>query len=111
MENSLNLRDGSNVITDKQFKCGDSIVLSLKEGEKDQIIDHFPFQTGNVAMIIGGKHSGVVGRITERIPVPGSLPNRIILKDEQNGETFETIEEYVVMVGRESPIDHWRIEE
>jgi len=108
----LNLRDGSNVITDRQFKSGDSIVLSLKEGEKDQIIEHFPFQAGNMAMIIGGKHSGVVGRITERIPVPGSLPNRVVFKDEQNGETFETIEEYVVMVGRESPaIDRWGIEE
>jgi len=108
----LNLRDGSNVITDKQYKSGDSVVLSLKEGQANQIIDHFPFQTGNVAMIIGGKHSGVVGRITERISVPGSLSNRVILKDEQSGETFETVEEYVVMVGRESPaIDRWGIEE
>ena len=108
----LNLRDGSNVITDQQYKSGDSIVLSLKDGEKNKIVGHFPFQTGNMAMIIGGKHSGIVGRVTECITVPGSLPNRVILKDEQSGETFETIEEYVVMVGRESPaIDRWGIEE
>ncbi|MDD1724717.1 MAG: 30S ribosomal protein S4e [Methanospirillum sp.] len=108
----LNLRDGSNVITDKSYKSGDSIVLSLKEGEKNQILDHFPFMTGNMAMIIGGKHSGVVGRIMECIKVPGSLPNRVLLKDENSGETFETIDEYVVMVGRESPaIDRWGIEE
>ena len=108
----LNLRDGSNIITDKPYKSGDSIVLSLKEGEKNQIIDHFPFVTGNMAMIIGGKHSGVVGRITETIKVPGSLPNRVLLRDENSGETFETIDEYVVMVGRESPaIDRWGIEE
>ncbi|HOL40276.1 MAG TPA: 30S ribosomal protein S4e [Methanospirillum sp.] len=108
----LNLRDGSNVLTDKPYKPGDSIVLSLKEGQKNEIIDHFPFQTGNMAMIIGGKHSGVVGRIVEKIPVPGSLPNRVILKDERTGESFETIDEYVVMVGRESPaIERWGIEE
>ncbi len=108
----LNLRDGSNILTDKSYKPGDSVVLSLKEGHKNEIIDHFPFQAGNMAMIIGGKHSGVVGRIVERIPVPGSLPNRVILKDERSGETFETIDEYVVMVGRETPaIDRWGIEE
>lgn len=108
----LNLRDGSNILTDKSYNSGDSIVLSLKEGQKNQIVDHFPFQTGNMAMIIGGKHSGVVGRITECITVPGSLSNRVILKDEQSGEIFETIAEYVVMVGRESPaIDRWGIEE
>lgn len=108
----LNLRDGSNVLTDKPYKPGDSIVLSLKEEQKNEIIDHFPFQTGNMAMIIGGKHSGVVGRIVEKIPVPGSLPNRVILRDERTGESFETIDEYVVMVGRESPaIERWGIEE
>ena len=108
----LNLRDGSNIITDKSYKSGDSIVLSLKEGEKNQIIDHFPFQTGYMAMIIGGRHSGVVARITELITVPGSISNRVILTDESSGESFETIDEYVVMVGRESPaIDSWGIEE
>ena len=108
----LNLRDGSNVLTDKQYKSGDSIVLSLKEGQKNDIIDHFPFQAGNMAMIIGGKHSGVVGRIIERITVPGSISNRVILKNEKSGESFETIDDYVVMVGRESSaIDRWGIEE
>ena len=63
-------------------------------------------------MIIGGKHSGVIARITEKIKVPGSLSNRVILKDESNGENFETIDEYVVMIGREAPaIERWGIEE
>jgi len=108
----LNLRDGSNVLSDISCKTGDSVVLSLKEGEKNKVIDCFPFQIGNMAMIIGGKHSGVIARITERIEVPGSLPNRVILKDEINGVSFETIDEYVVMVGRETPaIERWGIEE
>jgi len=108
----LNLRDGSNVLSDISCKTGDSVVLSLKEGERNKIIDIFPFQIGNMAMIIGGKHSGVIARITERIEVPGSLSNRVILKDETNGENFETIDEYVVMVGRETPaIERWGIEE
>ena len=32
----LNLRDGSNILTDMPCKTGDSVVLSLKEGEKTQ---------------------------------------------------------------------------
>lgn len=108
----LNLRDGSNIIADNQYKAGDSIVLSLKESEKNKIIDHFPYQAGNMVMVIGGKHSGNIARVTERITVNGSLPNRVILKDEESGETFETIDEYVVAVGREkAAIDSWGIEE
>ncbi|HWQ67186.1 MAG TPA: 30S ribosomal protein S4e [Methanospirillum sp.] len=107
----LNLRDGSNIIADNTYKSGDSIVLSLKEGEVNKIIDHFPFQIGNVVMIIGGKHSGNIARITDRIIVPGSLPNRVLLKVDESGETFETIDEYVVMVGRDKPaLDTWGIE-
>ncbi|PKL60449.1 MAG: 30S ribosomal protein S4e, partial [Methanomicrobiales archaeon HGW-Methanomicrobiales-4] len=38
--------------------------------------------------------------------------NRVILKDEETGATFETIDEYVVAVGREKPaVDNWGIEE
>jgi small subunit ribosomal protein S4e len=108
----LNLRDGSNIIADNQYKAGDSIVLSLNESEKNKIIDHFPYVAGNMVMVIGGKHSGNIARVTERITVNGSLPNRVILKDEETGETFETIDEYVVAVGREkAAIESWGIEE
>ncbi len=108
----LNLRDGSNIIADNTYKSGDSIVLSLKDGEMNKIIDHFPYQAGNVVMVIGGKHSGNIARITERVIVNGSLPNRVILKDEESGDAFETIDEYVVTVGREkSAVDNWGIEE
>ena len=108
----LNLRDGTNVLADNSYRAGDSIVLSLKEGEMNRIIDHFPYQAGNMVMVIGGKHSGNIARISERIIVQGSLPNRVILSDEESGETFETIDEYVVTIGREKPaIESWGIEE
>jgi small subunit ribosomal protein S4e len=108
----LNLRDGTNIIADNSYKCGDSIVLSLKDDEMNKIIDHFPYQTGNMVMVIGGKHSGSIARVTELITVQGSLPNRVILTDEATGQTFETIDEYVVTIGRDKPaIDSWGIEE
>ena len=50
--------------------------------------------------------------ITDRVIVSGSLPNRVILKDEESGDTFETIDEYVVsLVGRNPAVDNWGIEE
>jgi small subunit ribosomal protein S4e len=51
-------------------------------------------------MIIGGKHSGKVGRIVEIIRTASPLPNRIVLVDDATDERFETIEDYIFMVGR-----------
>lgn len=108
----LNLRDGSNILGDDTYRPGDSVVLSLKDGDKNKILDHYPYKSGNMAMIIGGKHSGIIARVTERIKVPGSLPNRVILSNEETGEKFETIDDYVVMIGREKPaVENWGIEE
>lgn len=107
----LNLNYGANVLADNTYKPKDSIVLTLGEGEERlKIVDHFPFAVGNKAMVIGGKHSGRIGTITEIKKVPGSIPNRVILEDE-NKESFETIEEYIYMIGRETPaVAEWGIE-
>ncbi|MDV2481554.1 30S ribosomal protein S4e [Methanoculleus sp. Wushi-C6] len=97
----LNLMFGANILADNTYKAKDSIVVTLGEGEdRFRIVDHFPFAEGNVAMIVGGKHSGKVGRIVEIIRTASSVPNRAILMDESAGERFETIEDYVFMVGR-----------
>jgi small subunit ribosomal protein S4e len=99
----LNMRDGSNLLADNTYKSGDSIVLSLEPETRFKIVGHFPFAVGNMAMIIGGKHSGKVARILEIIKVPGSVPNKIILQDETNGTKFDTISPYIYMVGTKSP--------
>jgi small subunit ribosomal protein S4e len=65
-----------------------------------------------MAMIIGGKHSGKVARITEIIKMPGSVPNKIILDDESTGTKFETISPYIYIVGKKTPaIAQWGIEQ
>lgn len=98
----LNLAFGANILADNTYRAKDSVVVTLgTEGdERFRIVDHFPFAEGNVAMIVGGKHSGKVARIIEIIKTSGSVPNRVILADDTAGERFETIEEYVFMVGR-----------
>lgn len=109
----LNLRYGANVIVDSQeYNPKDSVVLSLEPETRFKVIDHFPFAVGSVAMIIGGKHSGKVGKISEICVVPGSIPNRIYLTEEKTGVEFDTIEDYVFIVGKdESAVSVWGIEE
>jgi small subunit ribosomal protein S4e len=99
----LNLRFGANILADNTYKSGDSIVISLEPETRYKIVDHFPFAVGNMAMVIGGKHSGKVARILEIIKVPGSVPNKIILVDETTGTKFDTVSPYITMVGTKTP--------
>lgn len=108
----LNLRYGANIIADNTYKSNDSVVISLVPEERFKIIDHFPFAAGNMAMIIGGKHSGKVARIIDIVKMPGSVPNKIILEEEKTGIKFDTIAPYIYMVGTQTPaIAKWGHEE
>jgi small subunit ribosomal protein S4e len=107
----LNMRDGANLLADNTYKAGDSIVLSLEPETRFKIVDHFPFAVGNMAMVIGGRHSGNVARIVDIVKMSGSVPNKIILEDEATNTKFETISPYIYMVGRQTPaIAKWGIE-
>jgi small subunit ribosomal protein S4e len=108
----LNMRDGANLLADNTYKSGDSIVLSLEPETRFKIVDHFPFAVGNMAMVIGGRHSGKVARIVDIVKMPGSVPNKIILEDEATKTRFDTISPYIYIVGKQTPaIAAWGIEE
>ena len=110
----LNLRYGANVLGEQKHHPRDSVVLSLESGEGKKrfaIVDHFPFQVGHMAMVIGGRHSGRVGKIVEIQANPGNIANRVIMEDEAKAR-FDTIDEYIFMIGRETPaMKAWGIEE
>jgi len=93
----INLSDGSNIVSENDVKARDSLVLSIPE---KQIEDRIEFKVGNLAMVVGGKHSGQTGKIKEIMIVKSSRPNRVVIagKDE-----FETIADYVYMIGKEEP--------
>jgi small subunit ribosomal protein S4e len=94
----LNLSDGSNKLAEGEFKVGDSLVLSIPE---KSIEDRIEFKVGNLAMVIGGKHSGHTGKIKEIIAVRSSQSNRVIISGDKE---FETIKEYVYMIGKDQPV-------
>jgi len=94
----LNLSDGSNKLDEGEFKVGDSLVLSIPE---KNIEDRIEFKVGNLAMVVGGKHAGQTGKIKEIITVKSSQPNRVVISGD---EEFETIEDYVYMIGKDQPV-------
>jgi small subunit ribosomal protein S4e len=94
----LNLSDGSNILSEGDFKTGDSLVLSIPD---KKIEDRIEFKVGNLAMIVGGKHAGQIGKIKDIKVVKSSRPNRIIISGDHE---FETIVDYVYMIGQDQPV-------
>jgi Ribosomal protein S4E len=93
----LNLNDGTNILGSNEYGTKDSLILSLPD---KQIVKHLQFKVGNLAMVVGGRHSGEIGKITEIKEVKSSRHNTVAI----SGETdFETIEDYVIVIGEDKP--------
>lgn len=104
----LNFLYGANLIADNSFKSKDSVVVTLgdekaedKEGQA-RILEHFPYAIGSFAFVIGGRHIGMVGKIVEIRKTSGSVPNRVMLEDESTKNRFDTIEDYVFVIGKDA---------
>ena len=93
----LNFNDGSNRLEEGAYKPGDSVILSIPE---KKIEDRIEFKEGNLAVVVGGKHSGQTGKIKAIHVVRSSRPNRVVISGE---EDFETIADYVFMIGKDQP--------
>jgi len=98
----LNLLYGANILADNTYKPKDSVIVSLGQEDRFAILDHIPFASGNYAVVIGGRHSGRIGKIIEIMKMQGNVPNRVILEDEAEKCRFDTIEEYIFVVGRDA---------
>ena len=92
----LTLHDGQTltVADDGDYDGGDSIVVS---NEGDDIVAHFPYQEGELVTAVDGTHAGEIGRIEEIQVTPGSSQNNVIVEQDE-GEGFETVAEFVVVI-------------
>ncbi|MBS3135340.1 30S ribosomal protein S4e [Candidatus Woesearchaeota archaeon] len=91
----LNFLDGTNIIVEKDsYKIGDTVITEVG---KNDIKDHLKLEKGNTIFLIGGRHSGELGKI-ENIH-----ENKIIYKTKEN-EMYETLKEYAFVVGKDSPL-------
>lgn len=92
----LNLHDGRNILVDKgRYKTGDVLKIELPT---QKILNSYALEKGNVAIIIGGRHSGQIGTIENYKVTRGPKPNIVEFK-----EGFSTIRDHVFVVGRKSP--------
>ena len=94
----LNLHDGSNIISD-EYSChpSDSVIISLPERK---VLKHLTYKPGNLALIIGGAHSGELATIEDVRKTRGAMPNMTSLHSSYD---FETIEDYVFVIGKGTP--------
>ena len=95
----LNLHDGTNILASEDYKTKDTIQISLPD---KQILRRVEYKIDNMAMIIGGRHSGTVGQIKE-ISIIKSSKNNVVKISGINSE-IETIEDYVFVIGEDKPI-------
>jgi len=90
----LTLHDGQTLLADDDYSVGDSLVV---DNETDEIVAHFVYEEGSLATAVSGKHAGRIGTIEEIRVSKSSAPNDVVLESLE-GEPFQTIEEYIVVI-------------
>ncbi|WP_423750655.1 30S ribosomal protein S4e [Salinirarus marinus] len=92
----LTLHDGATlrVGADADYTPGDSLVV---DNETKEIVAHFPYEEGALVTAVAGTHAGEIGTIEEITVTPGSGDNAVTVSQDE-GDGFETIEEYVVVI-------------
>ncbi|MFZ2498651.1 30S ribosomal protein S4e [Methanosarcina sp.] len=93
----LNLSDGTNILGSNEYGTKDSLILSIPD---KQVVKHLQFKVGNLAMVVGGQHSGELGKIKEIKEVKSSRHNTVTISGDKE---FETIEDYVIVIGEDKP--------
>lgn len=97
-QTQLNLDSGENLLTDEEYSTQASLVVDL---ENREIESEIPLEEGILAYITGGRHVGELAEIQEIETVQGSQSNRVHLENEEG--TFQTVVEYVYVVGTDEP--------
>ncbi len=94
----LNFHDGTTMLGSNDYRAKDTVILKVPE---KTIGHHFKYEVGSTAFVIGGKHAGTIGKIKEIRIIKSTTPNRITIST-ASGD-FDTVERYVVVVGKDAP--------
>ena len=92
----LTLHDGETLVVEAgaDYAPKDSLIVDNEDGE---IVAHFPYEEGELVTAVRGQHAGQIGELDTIDVAAGSADNRVVVEG-LDGETFETIEEYVVVI-------------
>ncbi|NLV10111.1 30S ribosomal protein S4e [Halomicrobium mukohataei] len=93
----LTLHDGQTLLVeeDTDYDGGDSIVVG--NDDDDEVVAHFEYEAGALVTAVDGAHAGEIGEIDEIQVTPGSSSNNVLV-EQTDGDGFETVEEYVVVI-------------
>ncbi|WP_253738545.1 30S ribosomal protein S4e [Halohasta salina] len=93
-EFQLTLHDGTNVRTDdgSEYSTNDSLVI---DNEDKEIVAHFVYEEGALVTAVDGQHAGQIGTVEEIDVTLGSGSNTVRVEGD---DSFETVEEYVVVI-------------
>ncbi|MGC9443532.1 MAG: 30S ribosomal protein S4e [Candidatus Methanospirareceae archaeon] len=97
----LNCHDGRNFMMDEsgaEINTHDSILISIPD---NKIMEHYKFKEGSQVVVIGGRHSAQTGEIEEIKRVHSPQPNVVRIKASGDGETFESREDTIFVVGEQ----------
>jgi small subunit ribosomal protein S4e len=110
----LNLHDGRNLLirvadaknaAEDVYKVHDTLRLGIPT---QKILTHLKFAEGNYAVVTAGRNIGRHGKIAKIVQATATRPATVAIQD-PTGETFETVADYVFVVGEDKPV--LRIEE
>ncbi|WP_256420123.1 30S ribosomal protein S4e [Halobellus rarus] len=94
-DTQLTLHDGANIRVEdaSEYDTKDSLVI---DNETKEIVAHFAYEEGALVTAVDGSHSGEIGEVDEIVVTAGSGDNTVVVEGDES--TFETIEEYVVVI-------------
>lgn len=95
----VNLHDGNNLRTEEDISTKSSLLITLPGKEIEAEIT---FEEGNLAYVKGGKHAGTTGTVSDIIERQGAHPRTVVIETD-NGDTVETVEDNVYMIGEDEP--------
>lgn len=94
----ITTEDGRNfILTDEDVSVGDSILFTIPNQKIQKVLK---MSIGRTVFIVSGKYVGQIAKLEEIIPYK-QAKDRVIL--ERNGNKFETLKDYVVVIGDDSP--------
>ena len=91
----LTLHDGTTILCDKKVAVNDTAVL---ESPGRKLMEIIPYETGNQAVIVSGRHRGYKGELKEVVKGTAARGSLTKVGD------IQTLTEYVFVIGRDKPV-------
>lgn len=93
----LQLHDGGNLRVEdaSSYSPDDSVVVGFAD---EEILAHFEYGEDALVTAVQGQHAGEVGHIDAIEMIPSSASNTVTVERLDGDDTFETVEEYIVVI-------------